>query len=430
MLEFVYKVVTENEFFAGAAVLALTAAVLAPFRKLPKQVWLRLRGQFMVTVDLRNDDESFQWVRAWLAQHSYNRRNRLLSVVVSRERDPDDRLRPVLFPAPGWHFFLFRGRLLWLWYGREETQNHTYLYRETFYIRIFGRSPEVARHLIEEARDAALPRADGKIGVYVPRDSQWWQVRRFTARPVSSVILPDGMIEDVLDDMSIFLAEKDWYHDAGIPFRRGYLFHGPPGNGKTSVITALAGVLKLNIYFLDLSGSVPSDDALRELVGRLPESCLVLIEDVDGLFHRREPAGRTGVTFSGLLNTLDGVMSSEGRILCLTTNHRDRVDPALLRPGRVDREFELPNPDARQAARLFRRFFADATDDEAAAFGARASRSAASMATLQAWLLRRKGRKADALAGLSELCDTRAESAEERESAPGQAVGLSKVVSR
>lgn len=430
MLDFVWQVVTENEFFAGAVVLALMAALLAPFRKLPKQLWLRLRSQFVVTVDLRNDDESFQWFRAWLAQHSYNQRNRLLSVVVSRERDQDDRLRPVLFPAPGWHFFLFRGRLLWLWYGREETQNHTYLYRETFYIRIFGRSPELARQLIEEARDAALPPADGKIGVYVPRDSQWWQVRRFAARPLSSVILPDGMREDVLADMSSFLAERDWYTSAGIPFRRGYLFHGPPGNGKTSIVTALAGVLKLNIYFLDLSGSVPSDDALRELVGRLPESCVVLIEDVDSLFHRREPTGRTGVTFSGLLNTLDGVMSSEGRILCLTTNHRDRVDPALLRPGRVDREFELPDPDARQAGQLFRRYFDDATDEEAESFGSRVTRSPRSMAVLQAHLLRSKGNKAEALANLAEFCEPCSEDGGERESLSGQAVGLTKVVRR
>ena len=69
---------------------------------------------------------------------------------------------------------------------------------------------------------------------------------------------------------------------------------------------------------------------------------IILLEDIDALFVQRESVGRGGgVTFSGLLNALDGVRSQEGRILFMTTNHKEKLDPALLRPGRADYHVEL-----------------------------------------------------------------------------------------
>jgi chaperone BCS1 len=68
------------------------------------------------------------------------------------------------------------------------------------------------------------------------------------------------------------------------------------------------------------------------------------------------------VTFSGLLNALDGVRSQEGRILMMTTNHREKLDPALLRPGRADVHVELNYASVKQMKGLFKKFFPDSTD--------------------------------------------------------------------
>jgi chaperone BCS1 len=70
------------------------------------------------------------------------------------------------------------------------------------------------------------------------------------------------------------------------------------------------------------------------------------------------------VTFSGLLNALDGVRSQEGRILMMTTNHREKLDPALLRPGRADMHVELNYASEKQMRGLFKKFFPDSTADE------------------------------------------------------------------
>jgi mitochondrial chaperone BCS1 len=154
---------------------------------------------------------------------------------------------------------------------------------------------------------------------------------------------------------------EQWYADRGIPFRRGYLLHGVPGSGKSSLIHAIAGELMLDIYTLSLSSSWISDSTLTTLMSRVPARCIVLLEDLDAAFTRSvtrdqgsngTPDSRNGnggdnfggddvvsgpqpapsslsrhrryreqmsdvntLSLSGLLNALDGVAASEGRIL-------------------------------------------------------------------------------------------------------------------
>ena len=115
--------------------------------------------------------------------------------------------------------------------------------------------------------------------------------------------------------------------------------YGPPGTGKSSFIKALAGELDYNICIINLNEGSMTDDRLNYLLSVLPDRSFLLLEDIDALFdqNRRISAqNQSRITFSGLLNALDGVGSSEERIVFMTTNHYDKLDPALLRPGRVD----------------------------------------------------------------------------------------------
>lgn len=149
---------------------------------------------------------------------------------------------------------------------------------------------------------------------------------------------------------------------AGIPYRRGYLLHGPPGSGKSSFIQALAGSLEYNICVLNLSERGLTDDKLNHLLANAPERTLILLEDIDAAFTGRTQSGEAGfsgsVTFSGLLNALDGVASSTSqRIMFLTTNHIEKLDPALIRPGRVDLKELIDDATPYQAQELFTRFY-------------------------------------------------------------------------
>ncbi|KAG8702515.1 hypothetical protein FRC11_011430, partial [Ceratobasidium sp. 423] len=172
-------------------------------------------------------------------------------------------------------------------------------------------------------------------------------------------------------DAKDFMASENWYSERGIPFRRGYLLHGAPGSGKTSLIHALAGELKLDVYVISLSRRGFDDARLHEIISDLPPRAIALIEDIDASFTtavgvRGSSAGATspfggdeggGVTLAGLLAAIDGVAAQEGRLLFATTNHIEVLDPALTRPGRMDVHVEFRLASKWQAKQLFKSFF-------------------------------------------------------------------------
>ncbi|XWS54937.1 hypothetical protein CRYUN_Cryun10bG0132400 [Craigia yunnanensis] len=153
----------------------------------------------------------------------------------------------------------------------------------------------------------------------------------------------------IMEDLERFVKRKDYYRRVGKAWKRGYLLYGPPGTGKSSLIAAMANYLSFDIYDLELTCILNNSDLRRILIATGNRSILV-VEDIDCSLESQErqtepgpaaflkPNRASQVTLSGLLNFIDGLWSSCGdeRIIVFTTNHKDRLDPALLRPGRMD----------------------------------------------------------------------------------------------
>jgi len=219
--------------------------------------------------------------------------------------------------------------------------------------------------LIHEARQAYIESMGEKISIFTPEPNGWWRcASTCTKRSLSSVILEKSVKDKVISDTKEFLKSRSWYTDRGIPYRRGYLFYGKPGTGKTSFINALAGELGLDIYNMSPSGI--DDSTLANLISQIPEKALLLMEDIDAAFidpgvnrGNQQNKAETGksITLSGLLNVLDGVGAGEGRILVATTNYYDRLDEALRRPGRIDLEVEFELATKYQAREQFCQFY-------------------------------------------------------------------------
>merc|ERR1711915_1128015 len=208
-----------------------------------------------------------------------------------------------------------------------------------------GKQKTLFVDILESARQAALSETAGKTLMYTVIGTEWRQFGHpRERRPLNSVVLDTGVAEQIVADVKEVVGSVAWYRDRGIPYRRGYLLHGPPGCGKTSFITALPGELEYSICVLNLSDRSMSDDRLQHRLADAPENSIILLEDIDAAFVSREDAkhleeaykGLNRLTFSGLLNAIDGVTSTEGRIMFMTTNYIERLDPALIRPGRVD----------------------------------------------------------------------------------------------
>jgi mitochondrial chaperone BCS1 len=185
--------------------------------------------------------------------------------------------------------------------------------------------------------------------------------------------------------------------------------HGPPGNGKSSLITAVAGVLGKSICVLNLSSLSLTDDSLTNLLGDAPDGSLILLEDVDAVFNQRNKASgnESKLSFNGLLNALDGVTAQQGRLVFLTTNHLEKLDPALVRPGRADAHFFLNNASQMQVQKMLTRFYPSITSEQAASLAARVPEHALSMAKIQEFMLRHRDDLAGAMADWKELEEAR-----------------------
>ncbi|CAF2120099.1 hypothetical protein HID58_008798 [Brassica napus] len=165
-----------------------------------------------------------------------------------------------------------------------------------------------------------------------------------------TIAMEDELKRDVMEDLDRFIRRKDYYKKVGKAWKRGYLLYGPPGTGKSSLVAAMANYLKFDVYDLQLA-SVMRDSDLRRLLLATRNRSILVIEDIDcavdfpNRLEQQQPGegkncgdSQAPLTLSGLLNFIDGLWSSCGdeRIIIFTTNHKDRLDPALLRPGRMD----------------------------------------------------------------------------------------------
>lgn len=343
----------DNPYFGAGFGLVGVGTALALARKGAQLGLVAFRRHYMITLEVPARDRSYAWLLSWLTRHST--RTQHLSVETSYLQHESGRISTKFefVPSPGNHFIWYQGKWIRVERSREmqmiDLQTGTPWESVTF--TALGTDRKVFFNILEEARELALQQEEGKTVMYTAVGSEWrpfgYPRRR---RPLNSVVLEQGLTDRIVRDIREFIDNPKWYIDRGIPYRRGYLLYGPPGCGKSSFITALAGELQHSICLLSLTDSSLSDDRLNHLLSVAPQQSLVLLEDVDAAFLSRDLAAENPIkyqglgrlTFSGLLNALDGVASTEARIVFMTTNHVDRLDPAPIRPGFIY-SFHLPS---------------------------------------------------------------------------------------
>lgn len=403
LLQFLGTQLQSNQFFQGGLIMGIAMAIWAYVRGWPATIWGWVVYHTTVELDIPDTDPAFRWVNEWLAAHHYSKRRARRMTVSSSTKDDHEERVVILSPAPGRHWLWHHRRLLILKRDRntqtdQGSGGRRRPFMETFNIRVLGRNRAPAMKLIEEAHKLAQPAQDELAIHQVSGDGYWDLLTHRKTRPADSVILAGG-IERVLGDVQNFLDNRAWYTQRGVPYRRGYLLHGLPGNGKTSLILAIASHFRYNLGYISMASVRFGDDDMIRSIAHTPARTIVVIEDIDCVFKKRE-AGQGGVTFSGFLNALDGIASPEGHILMMTTNHKDQLDPALIRPGRVDVDIEFHNATKEQASAMFRRFYPDTPG--ATVFGQNIPANV-SMATLQGHLVGHKTDPDKAIATLPTL---------------------------
>lgn len=410
------------------------SGLIFAWKYLSDYLWGLIQTHLMSSVDIRPDDELYNYIMAWVASQKFSKDSRRFIANTNlssrswwayrwdRDGDEDDdgaekKTKPLAYtPTFGTHYFWHKGRLLT--FRRDQNRDQAVGYfssisdREEVRVSCFGRNPWIIKELLNEAREMYMKRDESKTLIYRGTTKgggadgpEWQRCMARTSRPFSTVILNEKVKKDLIDDVTDYLnpATRRWYSNRGIPYRRGYLLYGPPGTGKSSLSLALAGFFKMRIYIVSLSSMTANEENLSSLFAELPRRCVVLLEDIDtaGLTHTREgeqaveeevgsesssssnsgrkkkssreskngnngqpntPIGR--LSLSGLLNILDGVASQEGRVLIMTTNHVEKLDKALIRPGRVDMIVKFDKADRDMTAAIFKAIYARLEGDD------------------------------------------------------------------
>lgn len=393
-----------------------------------KHIYRQFQEYCMSFIRIDSDDDIYDHIMEWLASQNISINSRKLIARSGRENawdmidgdatvqelDPnnlmnfnnwDAKVPPRFQPSFGNHFFFHNGRLFQ--FDREQRQAMSSFSwggmklgdEEYLTVKCIGRSTKPIKDLIKKARDHYLDKEKSCTVVRRPcpkeqrnrSRSVWMKVATRPSRPMHTVVIDHEQKNRILADINEYLhpSTPKWYANRGIPYRRGYLLHGPPGTGKSSLAWAIAGVFGLDIYCISLVDPTLTEEDLGLMFTSLPRRCVVLLEDIDaaGLNKRQETEeaekpkeedaaskmgaeitkafkavrnndkDKQGITLSGLLNAIDGVASHEGRVLVMTTNFPDKLDEALIRPGRIDMRIAFTKANRPQITELFTRMY-------------------------------------------------------------------------
>lgn len=401
MFEFLKSILAgRNEFASGGLLLMIIGGVSVWLRAVPERLWYWTVRQSTMMITVKDDDAAFVWVKEWFLEQGFLKRIRHLDLDTTLRNE-----RIAMIPAPGKHWFWFGNRPFEVWFSRtENTHERSGRRVESLTFRTFGRNRVSLQRFVDDVVRCHIKRQGVQSYLYVYNDG-WDYVAGYSARMLDSVVLEPGEKEHLLQDVAQFRRSKQRYQRLGVPYHRGYLFYGPPGTGKTSLVSALAAHFGLSVYIVNLSDF--SDRSLMSAINDVPAHSVLLFEDIDCMRNSQPRAGadsgagqsasvalstkenvstQNGVTLSGLLNVLDGFHAPTAVLFVMTTNHVEKLDPALLRPGRIDYKLCLGKASDQQKVELYRRFFPDSSEAEAWEF-VEASRSAETMAEFQGLLL-------------------------------------------
>ena len=197
--------------------------------------------------------------------------------------------------------------------------------------------------------------------------NQWggWNTRSdLPPRTMESVSLPAEQKDRILEDLRTFLDQEEKYNSLAIPWHRGYMFHGPPGTGKTSLVKALANACNMDLWYVSLA-DLKAESGLLQLLSNVGPRSILLLEDIDTMkiTHDRDGSDQGTISMSSLLNTLDGVATPHGLITVMTTNRFDILDEALTRAGRMDLVEKLDYPSMATIMSMFNHFYGQVPDE-------------------------------------------------------------------
>lgn len=361
----------KNPIIAGViAAWGLTTVSLL-LRGIPLKIFHFLKLQLTTNLTFTNQNtgnlhETFSNFLGWFQQSRWSRWSRRISLDgeftgESSTSTTNEGLGTVIGPGNGSHFFFYKGWPFWMHRSLLEAKASS-LYQINYEISIttIGRSQKRILELIDEFRFRPSPE---KTMVTFWNNSGWENLCETQNRDLDTVIISDETKTLLVSRIEKFFASEDWYKARGLPYKLVILLHGPAGGGKTSIVRALATKFKRSIGQISLTHI--DDQGLFKAFNHVRHNSFIVIEDMDSSVATKarrsmlvkknnlpQPApggiplievptdqakeNQSFLTLSGLLNSLDGIATLHNKIIFMSTNVPETLDPALLRKGRID----------------------------------------------------------------------------------------------
>ena len=193
-----------------------------------------------------------------------------------------------------------------------------------------------------------------KLNIYIPNKYGEWQIyNSIPKRSINTIYIDEKIKEKLITDIRNFIKNESEYDRFGIPYKRSYMLTGIPGSGKTSIIKAICNEINYSLSILSLQKEF-DNNSLWSAFRELEKNSILLIEDIDCIFEQRKTSGDNPlISFSSLINILDGVLYKHGIIIFITTNHPEKLDHALMRMGRIDMIIQFDYPREADIHKLF-----------------------------------------------------------------------------
>lgn len=345
IIDWISVQIKTNQFFGAAAFASIAAALFASLKGVPGWLWDRFVILVSYKVTIYQTDELYDYVTFWIRD---NHKSKARNVeYTTRSADDDDDITESrsgkkakeIKEIPIEDFFYLRKYRRWLRisFGRDKLENannlkSVYLKHYTFKGLFASRS---IRKLISEINQH-YGNVKREPRFYISRGHYFSYMQNITGKPLSQVVLNPKLKSDILNDVNMWRDSKDEYVRRGISHKRGHCYFGPPGTGKTTLARAIAIEYEMDVYNVNLN-NIDGDDDMISMFTEINPNSILLFEDIDAYFDQRNAINKKSkVTFSGLLNALDGAINLNNVLIMFTTNHIEKLDPALLRPGRID----------------------------------------------------------------------------------------------
>lgn len=235
-----------------------------------------------------------------------------------------------------------------------------------FFKRIFIKHKDlnILKYFTTKALTEIKPIENGKIRIYNSTSKGYWELNTTSyCQSLEQIYIPEENKDLIISSIEKFILSKEKYIKFGINYKLAFLLNGIMGAGKSSLVKAIAKKYNKNIYLLNFTKGM-TDETLFELMSCLREDSILLIEDIDAFFIDRDPKN-INISFSGFLNILDGVLSrGVGTLIFITANHANQLDPALIRPGRIDTIINFDYPKRREIEKLFMQMINNVTNED------------------------------------------------------------------